>query len=89
MWDSRKYDTIRGKQAVLFINQLRKGLTPPQTFNGHVNHLRDGGRNGFDTLVNVIHKKNCLNFRVRGQFEIKILIVRHINTKYFKKIFKN
>ena len=24
-----------------------------------------------------------LNFRVRGQFEIKILIVRHINTKYF------
>ena len=24
-----------------------------------------------------------LNFRVRGQFEIKILIVRHINTTYF------
>ena len=77
MWDSRKYDTIRGKQAVLFINLLGKGLTqkingvggsiwwapdhpyppPPQTFNGHVNHLGDGGRNGFDTLVNVIHKK--------------------------------
>ena len=24
-----------------------------------------------------------MNFRVRGQFEIKILIVRHINTTYF------
>ena len=29
-----------------------------------------------------------LNFRVRGQFEIKILIVRHINTTYFIWIFK-
>ena len=25
--DSRKYDTFRGKQAVLFINLLGKGLT--------------------------------------------------------------
>ena len=30
-----------------------------------------------------------LNFRVRGQFEIKILIVRHINTTYFIWIKKN
>ena len=29
-----------------------------------------------------------LNFRVRGQFEIKILIVRHINTTYFIWILK-
>ena len=29
-----------------------------------------------------------LNFRVRGQFEIKILIVSHINTTYFIWIFK-
>ena len=27
MRDSRKYDTFRGKQAVLFINLLGKGLT--------------------------------------------------------------
>ena len=33
--DSRKYDTVRGKQAVLFINLLGKGLT--QEING------DGG----------------------------------------------
>ena len=33
--DSRKYYTYRGKQAVLFINLLGKGLT--QEFNG------DGG----------------------------------------------
>ena len=33
--DSRKYDTFRGKQAVLFINLLGKGLT--QEING------DGG----------------------------------------------
>ena len=30
-----------------------------------------------------------LNFRIRGQFEIKILIVRHINTTYFIWIKKN
>ena len=30
-----------------------------------------------------------LNFRVRGQFEIKSLIVRHINTTYFISIKKN
>ena len=30
--DSRKYDTFRGKQAVLFINLLGKGLT--QEING-------------------------------------------------------
>ena len=28
---------------------------PPQTSDGHVNHLEVGGKNGFDTLVNVIH----------------------------------
>ena len=35
MWDSRKYDNIRGKQAILFINLFGKGLT--QEING------DGG----------------------------------------------
>ena len=30
-----------------------------------------------------------LNFRVRGQFDIKILIVPHINTTYFIWILKN
>ena len=30
---------------------------PPQTSNGHVNHLPGWGRNGFNTLVNVIHRK--------------------------------
>ena len=30
-----------------------------------------------------------LTFRVRGQYEIKILIVRHINTTYFLWIKKN
>ena len=30
---------------------------------------------------------SCLHFRVRGQFEIKILIVGHINTTYFIRIF--
>ena len=29
-----------------------------------------------------------LNFRVRGQFEIKLLIVRHINTTYFMSLKK-
>ena len=33
---------------------------PPQKSNGHVNNLRGGGRNGFDTLVNVIHQQNGL-----------------------------
>ena len=34
--------------------QLNHPYTPPpQTSNGHVNHLGGGGRNGFDTLVNV------------------------------------
>ena len=32
--------------------------TPPQTSNGHVNHLEGEERNGFDTLVNVIHQQN-------------------------------
>ena len=32
--------------------------TPPQTSNGHVNHLGGEGRNGFDTFVNVIHQQN-------------------------------
>ena len=32
--------------------------------------------------------KRRLNSRVRGQFEIKILIVRFMNTSYFKSIFK-
>ena len=31
---------------------------PPQRSNSHVNHLGGGGRNGFDTLVNVIHQQN-------------------------------
>ena len=30
----------------------------------------------------------CLNFSIRGQFEIKILIVWFINTTYFLHIFK-
>ena len=39
--------------------QLNHAYTPPpQTSNGHVNHLGGGGRNGFDTLVNVIHQQN-------------------------------
>ena len=33
--------------------------------------------------------RSWLNFRVRGQFEIKILIGRHINTTYFIWIKKN
>ena len=33
-------------------------LTPPQTSNGHVNHLGGEGWNGFDTFVNVIHQQN-------------------------------
>ena len=34
--------------------QLNHPYTPPpETSNGHVNHLGGGGRNGFDTLVNV------------------------------------
>ena len=33
---------------------------PPQKSNRHVNHLRGGGRNGFDTLVNVMHQQNGL-----------------------------
>ena len=32
--------------------------------------------------------KNWLNFSFRGQFKIKILIVRHINTTYFTRILK-
>ena len=33
--------------------------------------------------------RSWLNFRVRGQFEIKILIARHTNTTYFTRIKKN
>ena len=33
-------------------------------------------------------RSSWLNFRVRGQFEIKILIVQHINTTYFIWILK-
>ena len=32
--------------------------TPPQMSNGRVNHLGGEGRNGFGTLVNVIHQQN-------------------------------
>ena len=39
------------------LSQLNHAYTPlPQTSNGHVNHLEGWGRNGFDTLVNVIHQ---------------------------------
>ena len=33
---------------------------PPQTSNGHVNHLGGGGWNGFDNSVNVIHQLKWL-----------------------------
>ena len=39
------------------LSQLNHAYTPPpQTSTGHVNHLEGWGRNGFDTLVNVIHQ---------------------------------
>ena len=31
---------------------------PPQKKSQMVNHLEGGGKNGFDTLVNVIHQQN-------------------------------
>ena len=31
---------------------------PPQTSSGHVNHSGGGGRNRFDSLVNVIYQQN-------------------------------
>ena len=41
------------------LSQLNHAYTPPpQTSNGHVNHLEGCGRNGFDNLVNVIHQRN-------------------------------
>ena len=32
--------------------------TPPQTSNGHFNHLGGDERNGFNTFVNVIYQQN-------------------------------
>ena len=51
--------------------------TPPQTSNGHVKHLEGEERNGFDTLVNVIHQQNGWRAFVMWWFtRLKFCILR-------------
>ena len=63
--------------------------TPPQSSNGHVNHLGGEGRNGFDTLVNVIHQQNGWQAFMwqfsRLKFCISRLKIRRYNTNGKRK----
>ena len=55
---------------------------PPQTSDGHVNHLEVGGRNGFDTLVNVIHHRALIMWWFsRLKFCISRLKIRRSKTQ--------
>ena len=61
--------------------QLNHAYTPPpQTSNGHVNHLGGGGRNGFDTFVNVIHQQNGWRVHDVVVFKTKVLHFKIENT---------
>ena len=57
--------------------------------NGHVNHLGGEGRNGFDTLVNVIHQQNgwqaFMWWFSRLKFCISRLKIRRYDTKGKRK----
>ena len=47
-----------GKKLLPQLNHPYPPLSQP--CDGHVNHFGGGRRNGFDTLVNVIHRQNGL-----------------------------
>ena len=47
-----------GKKFFPQLNQQNYRYPTLQTSNGHVNHLGCEGRNGFDTLADVIHQQN-------------------------------
>ena len=81
------------KKSYTVICQGKKFLTPevgekiisskspisplPHTSNCHVNHLRGGGRNGFDTSVNVIHQQNGWRALIKWWFSrLKFCISR-------------
>ena len=51
-------------EKILKLNQQNHPYpTPPQTSNGHVNHLGGEGRNGFDILENAIHQQKMAGAR--------------------------